>query len=410
MIISHKICLDPNNKQATYLAKAVGTARFAYNWALAEWQTQYAAWKDDNTQPKPNQMSLRRQLNAIKREQFPWMLEVTKNAPQMAIIQLGQAFNNFFAGRAQYPQFKKKGKSRDSFTLTNDQFSLDASRIRIPNLGLVRIRETLRFFGKILSATISRTADQWFASITVDTDQNHLPPAENQGTVGVDLGVSALATLSTGEKVTGAKPHKALLSRLKRLSRSLSRKVKGSANRHKAKAKLARLHAKIANIRQDSLHQLTTDLTRRFHTIGIEDLNVSGMVKNRHLSRAISDMGFFEFRRQLEYKAGMRGAVVVVADRFFASSKTCSAPGCGHKVDKLPLSVREWTCPVCGAVHDRDVNAAKNLQEYASATLSNHAVSSTVSACGGEGSGLGRKPKTKPAPMKQEFNRKLDLG
>ena len=128
------------------------------------------------------------------------------------------------------------------------------------------------------------------------------------------------------------------------------------------------------------------------------------MVKNRHLSRAISDMGFFEFRRQLEYKAAMRGSVVVVADRFFASSKTCSAPGCGHKVDKLPLSVREWTCPKCGAVHDRDVNAANNLEEYASAALSNHAVSYTVSACGGEGAGLGRKPKTKPAPVKQEFN------
>jgi putative transposase len=270
------------------------------------------------------------------------------------------------------------------------------------------MRETLRFSGKILSATISRTADQWFASITVDTASNHLPRAENQGVVGVDLGVSALATLSTGEKVAGAKPHKALLSRLKRLSRSLSRKVKGSANRHKAKHKLARLHAKIANIRQDSLHQLTTDLTRRFHTIGIEDLNVSGMVKNRHLSRAISDMGFFEFRRQLEYKAAMRGGVVVVADRFFASSKTCSA--CGEKAEKLPLSIRSWECSTCGASHDRDVNAAINLANYASAALSSHAVSSTVAACGGEGSGLGRKPKTKPAPVKQEFNRKLDLG
>ncbi|QQZ29075.1 transposase [Thiothrix subterranea] len=402
MIISHKIRLDTNHKQATYLAKAAGTARFAYNWALAEWQTQYTAWKEDNTQPKPNQMRLRRQLNAIKREQFPWMLEVTKNAPQMAIIQLGAAFKNFFAGRTQYPQFKKKGKSRDSFTLTNDQFAIDACRIRIPNLGVVRMRETLRFSGKILSATISRTADQWFASITVDTISNHLLPAENQGAVGVDLGVSALATLSTGEKVVGAKPHKALLSRLKRLSLSLSRKVKSSANRHKAKQKLAKLHARIANIRQDSLHQLTTDLTRRFHIIGIENLNVSGMVKNRHLSRAISDMGFFEFRRQLEYKAEMRGALVVVADRFFASSKTCSASGCGHKVEKLPLSVREWTCPDCRAVHDRDINAAKNLKKYA--------VSSTVSACGGEGSGSRCKPKVKPAPMKQEFNRKLDLG
>ena len=408
MIISHKIRLDPNNKQATYLAKAAGTARFAYNWALAEWQTQYAAWKDDNSQPKPSQFSLRKQLNAIKREQFPWMLEVTKNAPQMAIIQLGQAFNNFFAGRAKYPQFKKKGKSRDSFTLTNDQFSLDNCRIRIPNLGLVRIRETLRFSGKILSATISRTADQWFASITVDTTSNHLPPAENQGAVGVDLGVSALATLSTGEKVVGAKPHKALLSRLQRLSRSLSRKVKGSANRHKAKAKLAKLHARIANIRQDSLHPLTTDLTRRFHTLGIEDLNVSGMVKNRHLSRAISDMGFFEFRRQLDYKAAMRGGVVVIAGRFFASSKTCSA--CGEKVDKLPLSIRQWECPCCGANHDRDLNAAINLANYASAAPSSHAVSYTVSACGGEGAGLTRKRQAKPAPVKQEFNRKLDLG
>ena len=423
MIISHKIRLNPSNKQATYLAKAAGTARFAYNWALAEWQTQYAAWKNDHTQPKPSQFSLRKQLNAIKREQFPWMLDVTKNAPQMAIIQLGAAFNNFFAGRAKYPQFKKKGKSRDSFTLTNDQFSLDGCRIRIPNLGLVRMRETLRFSGKILSATISRTADQWFASITVDIDHasatlsnHHLPPVENQGVVGVDLGVSALATLSTGETVAGAKPHKALLSRLKRLSRSLSRKVRGSANHHKAKQKLATLHAKIANIRKDSLHKLTTDLTRRFHTIGIEDLNVSGMVKNRHLSRAISDMGFFEFRRQLEYKAAMRGSVVVVADRFFASSKTCSA--CGEKIDKLPLSVRQWECPCCGESHDRDVNAAINLANYASAAhfgtlsvpLSSHAVSSTVSVCGGDGSSSRCKPIVKPAPVKQEFNRKLDLG
>ena len=232
----------------------------------------------------------------------------------------------------------------------------------------------------------------------MDTDSSHLPPAENQGVVGVDLGVSALATLSTGEVVAGAKPHKALLSRLQRLSRSLSRKVKGSNQRNKAKAKLAKLHARIAHIRKETLHQLTTDLTRCLHTIGLEDLNVSGMVKNRHLSRAISDMGFFEFRRQLEYKAEMRGGVVVVGDRFFASSKTCSA--CGHKLEKLPLSIRQWTCPTCGASHDRDVNAAMNLAHYA--------VSYTVSACGGDGSGLGRKSKTKPAPMKQEFDRKLD--
>lgn len=234
MMIAHRIALDPNNAQATYLARAAGTARFAYNWALAEWKRQYDAWKADNGLPKPSQAALRRQLNAVKREQFPWMLEVTKNAPQMAIIQLGQAFQNFFAGRARYPQFRKKGV-HDRFTLTNDQFDIDGCRIRIPNLGWVRMRETLRFAGKIMSATVSRVADRWFVSIAVDTpDRSHLPQAENQGAVGVDLGVSALATLSTGEAIPGPKPHKALLERLRRLSRSLSRKVKGSANRRKA--------------------------------------------------------------------------------------------------------------------------------------------------------------------------------
>lgn len=395
MLIAHKIALDPNNVQATYFASAAGTARFAYNWALAEWQRQYEAWKLDNTQPKPSQMALRRQLNGIKAEQFPWMLEVTKNAPQMAIIQLGAAFQNFFADRAKYPRFRKKGH-HDRFSLTNDQFSVDGSRIRIPLLGWVRMRETLRFTGKIMSATVSRVADRWFVSIPVDTpDSLSLPKAENQGAAGVDLGVSALATLSTGESITGPKAHKAFLARLQRLSRGLSRKVKNSENRKKAK-----LHARISNVRKDALHQLTTSLTRRFHTIGIEDLNVCGMVKNRHLSRAISDMGFFEFRRQLEYKATQRGGMIVVADRWYPSSKTCSS--CGHKIETLPLTVREWTCPECGSVHDRDVNAAINLR--------NLAVSSTVSACGEEGSGSGRKTRTKPASAKQESSRKATYG
>ncbi len=394
MLIAHRIALDPNNVQATYLARAAGTARFAYNWALAEWKRQYEAWKADNSLPKPSQAALRRQLNAVKREQFPWMLEVTKNAPQMAIIQLGQAFQNFFAGRARYPQFRKKGRD-DRFTLTNDQFSLDGCRIRIPNLGWVRMRESLRFTGKIMSATVSRVADRWFVSIAVDTqDDSHLPKAESQGVVGVDLGVSALATLSTGEKVPGPKPHKARLGRLRRLSRSLSRKRKGSANRRKAKEKLARLHARIANGRLDALHKLTTGLTRRFSLIGVEGLNVRGMMGNRRLARSISDMGFFEFRRQLEYKAAMRGGEVVVADRFFSSSKTCSH--CGHPLESLPLSVRQWTCPACGAEHDRDVNAAMNLK--------NVAVSSTVSACGEEGSGSARKRRVKPASAKQEVS------
>jgi len=194
--------------------------------------------------------------------------------------------------------------------------------------------------------------------------------------------------------IPGPKAHKALLDRLRRLSRSLSRKMKGSANRRKAKSKLAKLHARIAAIRSDGMHKLTTDLTRRFHTIGIEDLNVRGMMANRHLARSIADMSFFEFRRQLDYKAAMRGGLVKVADRFYASSKTCSA--CGHKLEILPLSVREWTCPACGVVHDRDVNAAINLKDMA--------VSSTVSACGEEGSDPTRKRRVKPASAKQEVS------
>nr|WP_249419394.1 transposase [Hydrogenophilus thiooxidans] len=387
---------------------------------MAEWRRQYEAWKADNSQPKPSQAALRRQLNAIKREQFPWMLEVTKCAPQMAIIQLGEAFKNFFAGRARYPQFRKKGV-HERFTLTNDQFDLDGCRIRIPKLGWVRMREPLRFAGKIISATISRVADKWFVSITVDTsDGSHLPQAknepqdenqvcgefrrsQNQGAVGVDLGVSALATLSTGEKVVGPKPHKALLDRLRRLSRSLSRKQKGSSNRRKARAKLAKLHARIANIRQDALHKLTSSLTRRFHTIVIEDLNVRGMMANRHLARSIADMSFFEFRRQLEYKAAMRGGIVIVADRWFPSSKTCSV--CGTVQEKMPLSVREWTCPECGAHHDRDLNAARNLLAHGLAALSGSTASSAeCEACGEEGSGRRRKTAVKPASVKQEVS------
>lgn len=392
MLIAHRIRLYPNNAQATYLARAAGVARFAYNWALAEWQRQYEARKANPALPAPSQLALRRRLNAIKREQFPWMLEVTKNAPQMAIVQLGKAFKNFFERRARHPKFRKKGQ-HDRFSLTNDQFRINAKRIQIPKLGWVRMREPLRFAGRIVSATLSRRADRWDVSITVDTAEAlHLPPAENQGAVGVDLGVSALATLSNGEVWTGPKALRTLLERLRRLSRSLSRKVKGSRNRTKAKLKLARLHARIGNLRRDGLHQLTSSIARRFHTIGIEDLNVRGMLGNRHLARAIAGMGWYELRRQLTYKATWRGGRVVAVDRWYPSSKTCSI--CGHLLDRLDLGARQWTCPDCGAVHDRDVNAAVNLQ--------NKAVSSTVAACGGAGAGAVRKHGAKPAPVKQE--------
>jgi putative transposase len=383
--------------EANGLARAAGVARFAYNWALGEWQRQYALCKTDPALPKPGEAALRRQLNAIKRSAFPWMLEVTKNAPQMAIINLRRAFENFFAGRARYPTFRRKGRD-DRFTITNDQFSVDGKRIRIPKLGWVSMHESLRFAGRIVSATVSRHAGHWYASITVDTlGATALPPAENQGVVGVDLGITALATLSTGETFAGPKALRTLLKKLRRLGRSLSRKVKGSCNRAKARLKLAKLHERIANVRHDSLHKLTANITQRFHTIVIEDLNVKGMLKNHCLARAIADMGFYELRRQLTYKAARRGGIVLVADRWYPNSKLCL--DCGYKLDTLDLGVRHWICPACHTCHDRDVNAAINLR--------NSAVSSIVAACGGEGAGLAYKRVVKPSPLKQESDGKI---
>ncbi|MCL5116464.1 MAG: transposase [Firmicutes bacterium] len=387
MILAHKIALDPNDVQETYFRKAAGTARFAYNWALNQWQQQYDAWKADSSLPKPSDAALRRQLNAIKREQFPWMLEITKNAPQMAIIHLGQAFKNFFAGTAEYPTFKKKGR-HDSFSLTNDQFTVKGRKVHIPKLGWVRMHETLRFVGKVVEGTISRTADCWFLSITVEMPDLHSVRRENQAVVGVDLGVSALATLSTGEKVAGPKAYSATLKKLRQLSQHFSRQMEAakvraglkpgepipkgmhipwSENMRKTQRRIARLHARIANIRANTLHQLTTDLVERFDVIAIEDLNVAGMLKNHPLARAIADMGFGEFRRQLEYKAAQRGKTVIVVNRWYPSSKTCAS--CGYKIPKMPLAVREWTCPKCHTHHDRDINAAINLRRVAESSV-----------------------------------------
>ncbi len=376
MILVHKIELVPNNTQSNYFARACGTSRFAYNWALARWSEIYKAGG------KPNEAALRRELNSLKAEQFPWMLEVTKVAPQQAIKNAGEAYSRFFKKLGKFPRFKKKG-IHDSFRADNgpskagqDAVPVEGKYIKLPRIGWLKMREPLRYKGQVKSVVISCRSNKWFAAIAVDTDQ--LPHVrKNHGTVGVDLGVTTLATLSTGEKITGPKAHKALLDRLRRLSRSLSRKKKGSANRLKAKQKLARLHAKIANIRMDALHKLTTDLVLNHSVIGVEDLNVKGMARNKRLARHIMDQSFGEFRRQLEYKAKWYGSTVVVADRFFASSKLCSA--CGVKNPAVVLGVSSWVCPSCGVAHDRDENAAINLEHLA--------VSSTVTACGSESSG-----------------------
>ncbi|WP_395145114.1 RNA-guided endonuclease InsQ/TnpB family protein [Moraxella atlantae] len=381
VIRGHIIRLDPTDKQATYFAKACGVARLAYNWALAEWQNQYKldkAYRDDclangieidtSKLNKPSQGKLRKQLNAIKRTQFPFMMEVTKCSPQLAIMQLGDAFKRFFKGEAKYPQFRKKGVN-DRFSLSDDQFKIDHKRIKIPNLGWVKMREPLRYDGKILSAKIFKKGDHWFVSVAVELQDTPQPIPKTGKVVGIDLGITDLAVLSDGTKIQAPKPLKQQLQKLKRLSKQLSRKQKGSNNRAKAKTKLSRLHAKISNIRQDFSHKLTTQLVKGYDVICIENLNVKGMAQNRKLSRAISDLGFYEFKHQLIYKANQWGKVVKEVDRFYPSSKTCS--NCGFIMAKadLTLNVRNWQCPSCHTQYDRDINASINILSNATKVL-----------------------------------------
>ena len=414
MILAHKIALDPTRAQAEYFARACGVARFAWNYALARWRQEHALWREYQCGPKPSEQALRRELNALKDSAFPWMREVTKNAPQQAIKNLGAAFKNFFEGRAKFPQFKKKGVSRDSFRADSgtdknhpNAVAVEGKRVKLPIVGWVRMREALRFKGRIKSATVSRVADRWFVSLTVEID--HVPPIrENQAAVGgLDLGVKAMATLSDGSVIEGPKALRTNLKRLRRLGRALSRKAKASANRRKAAAKLAGLHARIANIRRDALHKATTAIARKFAVIGIEDLNVRGMLKNSRLARAIADIGAFEFRRQLAYKAPMHASRVVVADRWFPSSKTCHVCGCVH--EGLTLSDREWTCERCGTTHDRDHNAAMNLRSVAESSLAAASLpdrsGSSVTACGAGRSGPGLAVKAKRPAVKQEPTR-----
>ena len=398
MRLAHKIALHPTPEQAEYFLRASGVARFAWNWALDRWQQEYALWKEYQCGPRPSEVSLRGMLNAIKDDAFPWMREVTKNAPQQAIKNLGAAFRNFFEGRAKYPKFKKKGVARDTFRADNgtdtahpNAVRVDGKRIKLPVIGWIKMREAVRLVGNIKSAIVSRIADRWFVSLTVEVD--HVPPVrENQAVGGVDLGVKALATLSDGTVILGPKALRKRLKILRRRSRAHSRKVKGSANRRKSAKRLARLHARITNIRQDAIHQATTHIVRTFEVIGIEDLNVRGMMGNRRLALAIADIGACEFRRQLEYKAPVHGSRVAVAGRWFPSSRLCSA--CGHLHVGLTLAEREWICAGCGVTHDRDGNAAINLKNFAA--------SSAVTACGADRSGLALAGKVKRAVVKQE--------
>lgn len=394
MLLAHRIRLDPTPAQRDYFARAAGTARRVWNWALAEWQRQVAAGI------RPNAMALKKQFNRIKyldpdwldSEDRPWLASIHRDAHAQPFANLAKAWSRYFEQRrakqpAYPPRFKKKGRCRDSFYVANDKFRLDGATVTLPKVGAVALREPLRWSGKIQGASVTRESDYWFLSIQVDVEEHDACLRRTgDGITGVDLGVTSAATLSTGEKIAGPRPLRVALRRLRIRSRRQSRKlaaaritagIKGcipkgtrlpvSKNRTKGTKVLARLHARIANVRHDFTHKLTTRLCRENQAVVIEDLNVSGMLANHKLARAIGDVGFHEIRRQLQYKAARCGTLIVVADRWYPSSKICS--GCGVRDGGLGLGERSWTCGACGAQHDRDVNAAINLQRLATGAL-----------------------------------------
>ena len=345
MILSHRIQLQPRNRHIAAFTRACGTARYTWNWALDRWKIEYEAGN------KPTANKLKRQWNA---EKPAWVYESPKDANQQVFSFLGKAFSRFFKKQSRYPKFKKKGQ-RDSFYISNDKFSVDGRYVKLPKIGRVKMTEGLRFSGKILSATISREVDRWFISFQVETE---VVPQRGSEVLGVDLGVKDAVVLSDSTKLTGPKPLKKALRTLKKRQRKHSRRVKGSNNRRRSAICLARLHRRIKNRRKDFLHKVTSNIVSRAKTVVIEDLNVRGMLKNHHLARAISDIGFYEFRRQLEYKCQMNNVNLVLADRWFPSTKLCRHCGC---LIEMPLSERIYRCD-CGHVEDRDINAAQNLR------------------------------------------------
>ncbi|MGI2908323.1 RNA-guided endonuclease InsQ/TnpB family protein [Tolypothrix sp. VBCCA 56010] len=370
MLLGFKTELKINKVQRLILAKHAGVARHAWNQGLALCQ-QVLAHNHANPNDKikfPSSIDLHKWLVASIKPENPWYYEVSKCSPQYALRYLSDAFKSFFKKVKGFPKFKKKGRN-DSFTL-DGSIHVDHKRIKVPVIGWLKTFESLPQGVEPTAVTISCQADRWFISFKVDVSPTQTPKAYD--IVGVDLGIKGLATLSTGVVFDGAKSYRQAEHRLKRLQRNLSRKVKGSVNWYKAALLLKKAYRRVANIRKDVLHKVTTYLSKNHAVIGIEDLNVSGMMANRCLAKAIGDIGFYEFRRQLEYKCQLYGGRLVVIDRFAPSSKTCSC--CGNVKDSLSLRERTYHCHSCGFEIDRDLNAAINISKYAA--------SSVVSACG----------------------------
>jgi putative transposase len=397
MLLGFRTRLELNNRQKTLAAQHAGVARHAYNWGLAICRQAL-----ENRQKLPTAIDLHKRLVAEVKKENPWYYQVSKCAPQQALRNLEQAFKRWRGGLGKLPRFKRKGV-RDGFYLEGS-IRISGDRIKVPIFGWLRCAELLPATTP-KNVVISLRAGHWYISFKYEAPA---PQVEKTGeVVGVDLGIHHLATCSDGEVFENPKPYRKARKRLARLQRRLSRKQKGSTNRKKAVVQLGKAHKRVADIRQDSLHKLTTYLAKRYRVVVVEDLQVKNLLQNRKLAGSLSDCGFYELRtpsryrerRQLEYKARLYGCQVVVADRFYPSSQLCS--GCGHR-QKMPLQERVFCCPCCGLELDRDLNAALNLLRWYRTTPS----SGGSDACGDSSGGVvGVNSAASHGSLKQEGSR-----
>jgi putative transposase len=346
----------PTAEQAALLARTFGCVRYVYNHMLG---LRSDAWEQRQERVGYRQTSAA--LTALKKTPgLQWLTEVSSVPLQQSLRHLQTAFTNFFAKRAKYPSFKSR-HDRQAAECTSSAFRWDGKALKLARMDEalpIRFSRTIPAAARVTTVTVSRdAAGRYFVSMLCDDTVQPLPLARAQ--VGIDLGLTHFATLSSGEKIAAPKALRQHEARLAVLQRRLAKKQRGSRNRAKARRKVARLHAHIADIRRDFLHKLSTKLIHENQVIAVETLAVRNMLRNRTLAKSIADAGWAELLRQLQYKAQWYGRTLVGIDRWFPSSKRCS--GCGHTVSKLPLSVREWTCPGCGIHHDRDENAARNV-------------------------------------------------
>jgi putative transposase len=397
--------LAPTTAQRLALANHAGAARWAWNWGLS---VRRKAWLRRGE--TLGAVELHRLLTRLKRtSRYAWLYEVSKCAPQQALRDLDRAYANFWRGRKQgrrvgQPRFKKRGRCPERFRLTG-AIRVEPGIVVLPRIGKVRTKEaTSKFHGRIVSASCRREADRWYVALTVEVTRPD-PDRVTGPVIGVDRGISTFAVCSDGTTVQSPRALARSLRKLRHRGRAVTRKQHGSANRRKAALALARCHRRVRNQRLDALHKATTALARAKSVIVVEDLQVTGLLRNRHLARAIADQGWAEFQRQLAYKCEWYGSRLVIAPRFFPSSKTCSR--CNLVKATLPLQVRVFCCDECGLVIDRDLNAARNLAQLAENELVAASSAETENACGEGSAGLAACGPVELPSAKQERTRSL---